>query len=135
MTHLCLLISMALIDAVSLRGEVTFRPSTAESEVPERFRLDAATFGYEMEQRLSTEHYRMWSVRFPSPIETPDATNNVVFAEYFEPTNIPPGTRCPAVVVLHILGADFALSRYMAARLADAGVAALFVKLPYYGER
>ncbi len=43
------------------------------------------------------------------------------------------GTR--AVVVLHILGADFALSRYLAARLADRGVAALFVKLPYYGER
>ena len=41
----------------------------------------------------------------------------------------------PAVVVLHILGADFALSRYLAARLADRGVAALFVKLPYYGER
>ena len=38
-------------------------------------------------------------------------------------------------MVLHILGADFALSRYLAARLADRGVAALFVKLPYYGER
>jgi dienelactone hydrolase len=37
--------------------------------------------------------------------------------------------------VLHILGADFPLSRYMAARLADRGVTALFVKLPYYGER
>jgi dienelactone hydrolase len=39
------------------------------------------------------------------------------------------------VIVLHILGADFALSRYVAARLAERGVAALFVKLPYYGER
>ena len=39
------------------------------------------------------------------------------------------------MVVLHILGADFALSRYYAARLADKGVAALFLKLPYYGER
>ena len=39
------------------------------------------------------------------------------------------------MVVLHILGADFALSRYYAARLADRGVAALFLKLPYYGER
>ncbi len=37
--------------------------------------------------------------------------------------------------MLHILGADFALSRYLAARLADRGVAAMFVKLPYYGER
>ena len=39
------------------------------------------------------------------------------------------------MIVLHILGADFALSRYIAARLADRGVVALFVKLPYYGER
>ena len=39
------------------------------------------------------------------------------------------------MVVLHILGSDFPLSRYMAARLADRGVAALFLKLPYYGER
>ena len=39
------------------------------------------------------------------------------------------------MVVLHILGADFALSRYLAARLADRGVAALFVQLPYYGNR
>ena len=38
-------------------------------------------------------------------------------------------------MVLHILGSDFPLSRYMAARLADRGVAALFLKLPYYGER
>ena len=37
--------------------------------------------------------------------------------------------------MLHILGADFPLSRYLAAWLADRGVAALFVKLPYYGER
>ena len=41
----------------------------------------------------------------------------------------------PGVIVLHILGADFPLSRYMAARMADRGIAALFVKLPYYGER
>ena len=45
------------------------------------------------------------------------------------------GPKRPGVIVLHILGADFPLSRYMAARLADRGVAALFVKLPYYGER
>ena len=63
---------------------------------------------------------------------TPDVENNTVHAEYFRPNG--PGKR-PAVVVLHILGADFALSRYLCARLADKGVAALFVKLPYYGER
>ena len=57
----------------------------------------------------------------------------MVHAEYFAPVGF--GPKRPGVIVLHILGADFPLSRYMAARLADRGVAALFVKLPYYGER
>ena len=82
--------------------------------------------------RCGRPSYTVAAVRFPSPIVTPDPENNTVHAEYFRPVG--PGRR-PAVVVLHILGADFALSRYLAARLADRGVAALFVKLPYYGER
>ncbi|MBX6316462.1 MAG: alpha/beta hydrolase family protein [Isosphaeraceae bacterium] len=114
------------------RGEATFRPTAAEAEVPERFRLAAATFRYELEELRRTPTYTVSALRFPSPITTPDPENNTVHAEYFRPEG--PGRR-PAVIVLHILGADFALSRYLAARLADRGVAALFVKLPYYGER
>jgi dienelactone hydrolase len=113
-------------------GEATFRPTAEEANVPAAFRLDAATFPFEMESLRETPTYRVSAVRFPSPIVTPDVENNTVHAEYFQPTA--PGKR-PAVVVLHILGADFALSRYLAARLADRGVAALFLKLPYYGER
>src|SRR6202042_2830380 len=82
---------------------------------------------------MNTRRYTVSKLRFPSPIETPDAENNVVHAEYFAPLGF--GPKRPGVIVLHILGADFPLSRYMAARLADRGVAALFVKLPYYGER
>jgi dienelactone hydrolase len=107
--------------------------------VPERFRLEPAVFAYELEPLRDDDRYRVQALRFPSPIVSPDAVNNTVHAEYFvprvpgsDPQNRP---RRPAVIVLHILGADFALSRYLAARLADRGVAALFVKLPYYGER
>ena len=114
------------------KGEVMFRPTAAEVEVPERFRLTQATFSFEVQRLRDTQNYTVSAVRFASPIVTPDAENNVVHAEYFQPKGV--GKR-PAVVVLHILGADFALSRYLAARLADRGVAALFVKLPYYGER
>lgn len=135
MITFALVASIALPAAVSVRGDVTFRPTAAESDVPERFRLPEATFSFEMEQVRTTPRYRVWAVRFPSPIVTVDLANNTVHAEYFEPNTTQPGDRRPAVVVLHILGADFALSRYMAARLADGGVAALFVKLPYYGER
>ena len=127
---LLLLVAMAAGDLE--RGEAAFRPTASEAEVPERFRLAAATFSYEMQTLRETPRYTVLAVRFPSPIVTPDAANNTVHAEYFRPKD--EGKRA-AVVVLHILGADFALSRYMAARLADRGVAALFVMLPYYGER
>lgn len=128
-----LLLSLLLgIQAPPSSGSVTFEPSSVEAQVPEPFRLSAATFTYQLEPKRETPRYTVSTLRFPSPIVSPDTLNNTVHAEYFRPTS--PGKH-PAVVVLHILGADFALSRYMAARLADRGVAALFLKLPYYGER
>jgi dienelactone hydrolase len=130
MQSLILIASLAL-GAVE-RGEASFRPTPVEGQVPERFRLGPAVFPFEIEPLRETDGYTIAAVRFPSPIVTPEPENNTVHAEYFRPKG--PGRR-PAVVVLHILGADFALSRYLAARLADRGVAALFVKLPYYGER
>jgi dienelactone hydrolase len=130
--------SLVALTIVSLgavaRGEATFRPTAQEGQVPELFRLPAASFAFETEPRLETPGYTVLALRFPSPIVTPDPENNTVHAEYFRPKG-GDARRRPAVVVLHILGADFALSRYVAARLADRGVAALFVKLPYYGER
>jgi dienelactone hydrolase len=124
------LLSLAL--AGLERGEARFRPTAAEADVPARFRLEAAVFPYELEPLRTTPGYDVSALRFPSPLPSPDPENNTVHAEYFRPRA---GGRRPAVVVLHILGADFALSRYLCARLADRGVAALFVKLPYYGER
>ncbi len=115
------------------RGQVAFRPGPEESSVPERFRLEPAEFTYELEPVLETPGYTVSRLQFPSPVTTADPENNVVHAEYFCPVG--PRPKGPGVIVLHILGADFPLSRYMAARLADRGVAALFVKLPYYGER
>jgi dienelactone hydrolase len=127
-----LILAMGLAADSVEHGRVAFRPTSAESQVPERFRLDEANFAYELEPLRSEQRFTVSAVRFPSPIVTPDPANNTVHAEYFRPLG---ETRRPAVIVLHILGADFALSRYLAARLADRDVAALFVKLPYYGER
>jgi dienelactone hydrolase len=117
------------------RGETEFRATAAEASIPEIFRLPNSVFRYEMETRLETPRHTVRALRFSSPVTTPDLENNTVHAEYFLPVGSGPDRRRPAVIVLHILGADFALSRYIAARLADAEVAALFVKLPYYGER
>jgi dienelactone hydrolase len=115
------------------RGQASFHPGPGESSVPERFRMSAGTFSYELEPVLTTPRYTVSKLRFPSLIETPDPENNTVHAEYFAPVGF--GPKRPGVIVLHILGADFPLSRYMAARMADRGIFALFVKLPYYGER
>jgi cephalosporin-C deacetylase-like acetyl esterase len=71
-------------------------------------------------------------ITFPSPVETPHPNNNTVHCEYFRP--LADGQR-PAVVVLHILGGDFNLSRLFCRHLAQHGVAALFIKMPYYGPR
>ena len=87
------------------KGETAFNPGPLESSVPERFRMAKAVFSFELEPVLSTPHYTVSKLRFPSPIETPDAANNVVHAEYFAPVGF--GPKRPAVIVLHILGADF----------------------------
>ena len=127
----CLIATLLTLQTVE-KGEAAFRPGAAEAGVPELFRLPEATFGFELESVRDTPGYSVAKLRFPSPMVTPEPANNTVHGEYFRPKG---DGRRPAVVVLHILGADFALSRYYAARLADKGVAALFLKLPYYGER
>jgi dienelactone hydrolase len=115
------------------RGEVTFEPSADEAELPELFRLEAHTF--EFQQNLMPTVSRtieLSEVRFPSPVETPHPANNTVHAEYFRPLR---EGKHPGVVMLHILGGDFDLSRLFCRQLAHHGVAAMFVVLPYYGPR
>ncbi len=128
----CVLAGLMLSVEPTIRTVVTHVPPPGEAQNPARLRLDPARFVAEMTLRRVTPRYTVWAVRFPSPVVTPDLANNTVHAEWFLPRT--PG-RHPGAVVLHILGADFALSRFFAARLAQEGVAALFIKLPYYGER
>ncbi|WP_425616494.1 alpha/beta hydrolase [Anatilimnocola sp. NA78] len=117
------------------RGTARFQPAeaAAEMQVAERFRLAEHDFSYEM-KRLNVElsNHDIWDVTFPSPVVTPFECNNTVHCEYYRPRG---EGKKPAVIVLHILGGDFALSRMFAGSLAQRGTAALFVKMPYYGPR
>lgn len=123
----------AAADAIPLQGTVAFTPAADESEVPERFRLKAATFPWQAQPLLEdSTTIEVWDVSFPSPVVTPHKNNNTVHAEYFRPRS---AGKHPAVIVLHILGGDFPLSRLFCNRLAQQGVAALFVKMPFYGPR
>ncbi len=105
------------------------------ASVPDLFRLSAHKFAYRAVSRQTVSPRFSWSeVTFPSPVETRSKANNTVHCEYFRPV-VRPGQRVPGVVVLHILGGEFALSRVFCRYFARQGTAALFVKMPYYGPR
>jgi cephalosporin-C deacetylase-like acetyl esterase len=116
------------------KGEIHFEPTANQDQaVPELFRLPAATFEFaETPQPEWKGDVKVSLVTFPSPVKTLHESNNTVHCEYFRPAK--PG-KYPACVVLHILGGDFPLARLFANNLAKNGVAALFLKMPYYGER
>jgi hypothetical protein len=114
-------------------GTVEFLPADTETSVPERFRLSRHSFSFQQAPVATTaRNLRMSKVTFPSPVVTPHEANNTVHCEYFCPTD---ARNAPGVIVLHIMGGDFDLSRLFCRTLASKGVAALFLKMPYYGER
>lgn len=117
---------------VPATGNAKFTPTKEENTVPKRYRQTAHEFTFETEFERTSGPVRITKVRFPSPVKTDVEVNNTVHAQYFQPEGEGP---FPGVVVLHILGGDFALSQMIANGLARRGVAALFVKMPYYGER
>lgn len=117
---------------VAEASSIEFTPATKEETIPEQFRLKPHRFDAETEFLRDSGPLRTTAVRFPSPIETAVPENNTVHGEYFQPAGAGP---FPGVVVLHILGGEFPLSQTVASSLARAKVAALFIKMPYYGER
>ena len=114
------------------QSSIEFTPAENEKSVPPQFRLTSHRFDADAELLRESGAMRVHVVTFPSPVETAIEENNTVHAEYFQPAGKGP---FPAVVVLHILGGEFPLSQTVASALARARVAALFVKMPYYGER
>jgi dienelactone hydrolase len=116
-----------------LQGTAQFSPSDKESTLPERFRLSAHSFDWQEQPRPKvSDRLSISDVTFPSPVITDYPENNTVHCEYYRP-NV--SGKVPGVVVLHILGGDFPLARVFANSIAQRGVAALFVKMPYYGPR
>lgn len=114
-------------------GLVTIRPVPEDDEVVPRFRLSREPFRYAVRPlETVSASYTIHEVTFPSPVSTPHPANNTVHCEYFLPRAAGPHS---AVIVLHILGGDFDLARLFARQLAERGVAALFLKMPYYGPR
>lgn len=115
------------------RAIVKYVTPAGESRVAPRFRLKDHEFAAEEQPAAEvSDRIGISYVRFPSPVVTPVERNNTVHCEYYYPKR---EGKVPAVIVLHILGGDFPLARVFANCLAQHGVAALFLKMPYYGER
>lgn len=114
-------------------GRVTVAATEQEVRVAPRFRLLTDPFDYREEATPEvSKRVSISKITFPSPVKSASDQNNTVHCEYYRPKSDKP---VPAVIVLHILGGDFPLARVFANMFAEHGVAALFLKMPYYGER
>jgi len=128
-------IALATIAAEPVeKGTVRFMPVGDQSNIPERYRLDARSFDYEMDVKceLAEAKVRVCRLRYPSPVTSPCPENNTVHAEYYRPIG---ANHFPAVIVLDITAGDQKLSRGICMHLARNGVAGLFVQMAYYGPR
>jgi len=97
-----------------------------------RYVLPPETFEWSARLKMNARHYTIYDLTFPSPVKTEYPENNTVHCELFRSHS--KGKR-PAVVVLHILDGRFLVARLVCMNLADAGLDAMLVKLPFYGPR
>lgn len=116
------------------KGTVHFSPAGDQSGIPERYRLEARTFDYEMKWMydMPSVGVHVYSVRFPSAVESPVPENNTVYAEYYRPDVKGP---FPCVILLDVTGGDQTISRVIGTHLARHGIGGLFMQMAYYGPR
>jgi dienelactone hydrolase len=115
-------------------GTVRFKPTGDQTAIPERYRLEARPFDFELTPKrdLPASGLEIYDLRYPSPLPSKCPENNTVYGEYYRPKGKGP---FPGVIVLDITGGDQQLSRLVATSLAQNGVAGLFVQMAYYGPR
>jgi len=92
----------------------------------------------EFDVTCSTEALTMYDrlVRFPSPVPSGDAVNDMVSMEWYAARD-GNGKRikAPAVVVVHESGSKMPVGKLFARSLRDQGLHAFMLHLPYYGKR
>lgn len=125
----------AVLGGMSARAVEPVKPADETIFVSEPRSGAGAPFSYTRRRREHARHPVIYDLRYPSPVVSPHEANNTVPAELYLPAGARPNGAFPAVICLHILNGNFELSRAFCARLAEAGVIALFFKQPYYGER
>ena len=101
---------------------------------PSVFTYRRGTFESSMTLQSQDDAYRVYAVRYPSPMITAFATDNTVYGLFYLPKSKSP-VRKPAVIVLHTLGGPNDVTLLLAAYLARHGIAALHLDMPFYGPR
>jgi dienelactone hydrolase len=132
---LALFLSLPSADAARTeKGTAALEPIGDQKNIPERYRITAHKFDWEMTHQhdLEISKIEVWSVRFPSPVVGECKENNTIHARYYRPMGKGP---FPGVVVLDITAGDQTVSRLVAVQLARQGIAALCMQMPYYGPR
>lgn len=131
---LALNFSFGAYGADAERGTLAVPADDAKSGIAERFRMEAFSTEYKLSLRYDLRHsgVAVYDLAFLSPVKSDIAANNTVYAQYFVPKS---QTKAPAVIVLDIMQGNQLVARSEAMWLAQNGVAALVVVLPYYNER
>jgi dienelactone hydrolase len=104
----------------------------------EALELEVANqFKYRMSLNEKTPHYSAYDLNYPSPDAA--GTFGDIRAVYYLPADIAGGGRemkpRPAVIVLHILGGNGALSNLFCASLASNGIPAIMFYMPIFSGR
>lgn len=92
-------------------------------------------FAYKLEVKEARPSLILYKLTYPSSVPTKDVNNNTVHGEVYLPRNVPATKSHPGVLVLHTLDNRFDLERLICTTLANNGIPALFILMPYYGER
>ena len=103
---------------------------------------DNGAFNYRIRFLSQRNGYRVYEIKYASPVKTAVEQNNTVTADYYLPDGFMPGDskpsdspHRPAVICLSILDGNGALNDLVCSVLALRGVPAIMFRLPYYGER
>ncbi len=109
---------------------------TASAEVVEVARgYDGKPFQYRIAPVEQQPLYTQYKITYDAPEPEP-GVNPQGIAYYYLPAGITPGDAPrPGVICLHILGGDGSLTRMIASYLAQQGMPAMMVLMPWFGER
>jgi dienelactone hydrolase len=127
-------LSVPALAADPERGTLKVPADDAKAAIAERYRLADYQGEYTLTLRYNLRHsgVTVYDLTFPSPVKSAVPENNTVYAQFFVPNT--PGKH-PATVVLDIMQGNQFIARGESMWLAQNGVAALVVVLPYYNER